>query len=96
MLCPFPINNVHLGTFILPKLFPGFDKKTTQRVERERTLNQQENRGVHFFCMVEKVSVCELLGGPLTSGISCLLLRMKCDFGMKDSAKSSDSLNVFL
>ena len=98
MLRLFQINNVHLGTFKLPKLFPGFDKKTTQRFERERTLNQQENRGVHFFCMVmvEKVSVCELLGGPFTSGIPCPLLRMKCDFGMKDSAESSDSLNVFL
>ena len=85
-----------MGNFILPKLFPGFDKKTTQRVERERTLNQQENRGVHFFCMVEKDSVFELLGGPFTSGIPYPLLRMKCDFAMKDSAESSDSLDVSL
>ena len=96
MLCPFPINDVHLGTFILPKLFLGLDKKTAQRVERERRLNQQEKRGVHFFCMVEKASVCDSLGGPFKTGIPCPLLRMKCDFGMKDSAESSDSLNVFL
>ena len=96
MLCLFAIDNFNLGTFTLTKLFPGLDKKTTQRVERERTFNQQENRGVHFFCIVENVSVCELLGGPFTSGIPCPLLRMKCDFGMKDSAESSDSLNVFL
>ena len=92
MLRLFPINNVHSGTFKLPILFPGFDKTTTQKVAWERKFNQQESRGVHFFCIVEKVSVCELLGGSFTSGIPCPLLRMKCDFGMKDSA----SLNVFL